>query len=690
MKKLLLLLIACSLAAVLGAQARVPGGKVTGPVLVVARYHDLLVSSYVAGAQGTVWSATDAQEWITTLDSEGRWPDIDYANRAGGAWPTAAHLRRVRVLARELADPKSKWFNDAKTADVALRALAHWTTTRYQNPNWWQNQIGVPQVMRDIIVLLGDRLNGDARAAAMAVLHQANIAPEFNGANLVWSAELVLMAAALENNEAEIARASALIAKEIAVGGEQGIQDDYSFHQHGARLQQFHYGASFFQDTVRIAWLLRGTEWAVPEEKVRILADLADLGNFWMSRGTVTVPGTLDRAVSRPGAMKGADMRTELELLAEVFPERRSELRQQARVQAQGYAPTRTGFRAFPHSDFATYHQSTFSVFLKTISTRTEVTETLSRENRRGGKLNWGDHYLLKAKSDYVDLPPVWDWELLPGVTSAADMDTIQRREFVGAVGDIYGGASVMDYAVGKGEATTLTARKFWVTYQSEFIGLIGALNRTDSGQPVRTALDQRRLRGAVTVADEDGVTTLTPGKYTRRNVRWIQHDGLLYVPLSGETISFSLGPVTGSWNDINLNHSTDPITEPIFLAVLEHGEAPKNVATGFIITPCASISAAKKQAQKPTWKILRNDATLQAVRFSKGAWLAALYAPGEFSDGKRKVHADAPCLLYFNGGELRASDPTQKGLTVNVRIGTRSYALSCPAGGKTSAPVSL
>ncbi|MCR6630435.1 MAG: polysaccharide lyase beta-sandwich domain-containing protein [Magnetospirillum sp.] len=665
-----------------------------GCAQIVERYRGLLVSGYAPTAQASAgWDATDASKWIATLGADSRWPDIDYENRAGGAWQTLVHLRRVRILSREISRPASPLSNDAAAEQIILRALDHWTQQRYQNPNWWQNQIGVPQVMRDIIVLLGDRLTGDRRAGAMAVLKQLKLMDAGIGANTVWSAELAMMAAALEDDTAALAHASALVAGEITQGGAQGIQDDFSFHQHGARLQQFHYGASFFQDTVRIAWLLRGTPWAISEEKVALLADFADRGNFWMSRGSVTVPGTLDRAVSRPGALAAAGIGAELALLADVLPERRNELGVMARVHASG-RPPHSGFRAFPRSDFAVSHQSTASFFLKTISTRTEVTETLLRENRRGRKLNWGDHYVLTERSNYVDLPPVWNWELLPGVTSAPDVDSIQGRAFVGAVSaGGYGntGAVAMDYATGQGEVTTLTARKFWAVRGGTVVGLIGALTRTGSGEPVRTALDQRRLRGAVTIADADGVNVLAPGQHTRSGVRWIHHDGLLYVPLGTQPVSFSLGPVTGSWNDVNLNYSTDPVTESIFLATLEHGNAPASAASGFVILPCDTPARAKKLMKKPGWSVWRNDADVQAVRFGDDVWLAAFYVAGKISTWRGvEVSVDAPCLLFHEHGELRASDPTHAGRTIRVRVGHKDYAIVCPAGGKTSEPVRL
>jgi chondroitin AC lyase len=650
---------------------------------VVSRYRALLLSGYVPTAL-MEWNTKDTARWIETLETDGRWPDIDYANRAGGAWQTLAHLRRVRILAREIESPNSPWYQSEHAWSIIERALTHWATQRYQNPNWWQNQIGTPQVMRDIIVLLGDRLEGEARAGALAVLHQLKLMDAGIGANTVWSAELALMAAAIERDAVVAKRASALIAGEIVMGAEQGIQDDYSFLQHGARLQQFHYGSSFFKDTVRLAWLLRGTTWAVPAEKAALLAEFALQGNKWMRVGRATVPGTLDRAASRPGALAGADMEQELRLLEELLPARSSD---------PAWRALRTGsvsgFRAFPRADFAAHHRGGVGFFLKTISTRTEITETLSRENQKGRKLNWGDHYVLTPQTDYVDLPPVWNWDLLPGVTSSVEMTAVHRKPFVGSVSNDDCGAVAMDYRVGDAEQTMLTARKFWVMKDGMMIALIAGLEASRSGEPVRTALDQRRLKGEITLVTQDGTQTVSQSEASevRRGVKWIHHDGLVYAPLGDEPLTLLAGPVTGSWHAINLNYADVPVTESMFLPVLEHGRELRNQTSGFLIATAPTAADAEMIFSRPSWQVLRNDSKVQAVAFADGTVMAVFSEAGAVTlSSGLELKVTAPCLVLLENDGLRASDPTHGGRKIGVILGDKSYSVECPRDGKNSA----
>lgn len=657
--------------------------------LVVKRQRELLVAHVSTPVNMRV---EEPIVWANSLRENGQWADIDYENRAGGAWLTLQHLHRVKIMARALA---SSGAQEPELEATTLRALSHWTNKRYQNPNWWQNDIGVPQVMRDIIVLLGDRLDGALHEGAFAVLRQYKQQPPGYGANTVWTAELALMDGALCSDAEKIINSSRIIAGEIVVGAEQGIQRDFSFHQHGARLQQFHYGQSFFADTTRLAWLLRGTPWAFSKDKTGILGDYALEGCAWMCRGIATVPGTLDRATSRPGTLgSAADLRRELSMLRDLLPERAQAFEQMRAAQDQRTAAIK-GFRTFPYSDFSTYHKNEYSFFLKTISPRTEVTETLSRENQKGKFLNWGDHYILRDGTEYAALPPVWDWDLLPGVTAHAGIKKIERRAFSGSTDDGASGVAAMDYRVsgdGADSKAALSARKFWAAHDGVIVALIGGLHAGGSkGIPVRTALDQCRLRDAVVVGYASGARVVTESFPARKGIRWLHHAGMLYVPFGEAEVSAKIGPATGSWKRINLNYSDDPVTEPVFLPVLEHGATPSNQACGFAIMACASPDDASALAGNPAWRVLQNDSICQAVRFNDDTIMAVFYERGKLNvEDAPKIETKQSCIILIKGGRLFASDPLHEGRTLNIAVDARPYTLLCPPDGGTSEAVPL
>ena len=350
------------------------------------------------------------------------------------------HLNRIRALSHAFINPQSPLYNDEKTQAVVFRALDHWIEKRYKNPNWWHNDIGVPQIMRDIVVLLGPRLQDQRRKGALEIWHQYGKAKAGDGANTMWQAELALLYGAVTRDANLVAQNSSLISDEIHVSRGEGIQPDGSYHQHGARLQQFHYGGAFLNDASRLGWQLSGTPWAIPNEKLQIIADCILQGSQWMVRGTTTVPGTLDRAVSRANALKGGDLRGAARFLREALPQSAPQLDALIARQDGNGAPL-VGFRAYPRSDFAVYQRPNFSFFLKTISDRTRTTESINNENLKGHLLNSGDYYLMRDGQEYASLPPVWNWDLLPGVTYAKGAGEVQRQSFSGAVSDGESGA---------------------------------------------------------------------------------------------------------------------------------------------------------------------------------------------------------------------------------------------------------
>jgi len=603
-------------------------------------------------------SAALVSHLCTTLAADGSWPDIDYTDQEVGNWKTSEHLHRVELLSLAFEKPGAPSCGDSAVASAVTLALDYWIAHRFKNLNWWHNEIGVPIMMRDIIVLLGDRLDGYRRVGALSILNQYGRAHAGNGANTVWEASLGLDYALLTHNDALAAEQSAIIAREIHISSGEGIQSDYSFHQHGPRLQQFHYGGSFLAFTSRLARELVGTAWAIPPDKVRLLVNMVLEGDQWMVRRQSTVPGTLDRAVSRPGSLH-IDLDGVLGDLVAAAPEFADALRAVS-SRAHGKLPALTGFRSFPRSDFAAYHRPDFSFFVKTTSTRTKTTESINHENLKGHLLGCGDSYLLRDGNEYMDMPPVWNWDLIPGITWAQGAGDIRHLQFAGSIGDDQGGATAMDYAFAGKPGAALTAGKFWACEGDTVVCLIGSLIAIGIDAPVRTALDNCLMRGPVVACNKAGAVMNVPeGVHEARPMRWIYHSGFLYIPLADLPISLQAGPQTGSWASINHGEPSTIVTRPVFLPVLEHGVAPAGQSSGYVVMSCSDASQAGQIAAHPTWRILRNDATCQAVAFADGAVMAAFYQPGKLAVDQTDIVTMAkPCLYFRRGDKAMTFDP--------------------------------
>jgi chondroitin AC lyase len=616
----------------------------------------------------------------SNLTTKNKWADIDYSDTSPAYWQVRNHIERVKVLAMAWTSPKSKYYHQPVIWQTISRALDHWLEKRYKNSNWWVNEIGVPQDMRDILVLIGAELTPTQMKQALEVLAQHKVRGV--GANLIWSADLAIHYGALVKNEAMIKESVDLISKEIKITAGDGIQPDYSYHQHGPRLQIYHYGSSFLQTNVRIAWEVRGTPWSFPQEKINILTDFILKGWQWMSRGINIVPGTIDRAASRKDQLHNADLRALIPCLCDRNPVYAAAFTSIADRQ-NGKGQPLIGFRFFPYSDFAAYHQKDFSFFVKTISARTLKSESINTENLKGKLLNNGDAYIIKNGNEYFNVMPVWNWNFLPGQTNInSSSDTIISNPFAGSVTNQTSGATAMKYTVSNNNQT-VHANKFWACHDNLVVCLVSDLKASNKNDSVFTALNQSRWQTAVEV-NKPGNVVSTTGINQLKNLRWIFHSGIGYILLKPSTVQVQLDVRTSSWSAINASASAEPVTEKVFMPLLYHN-ALSDTSGGYVLVACNSSKQVMQLANKPRWQILINNAQCQAVQFVDGVIMAAFYTSGSLQLEKKKLFTtDRPCLIQITRDYIFVSDPLHHAGNLNFKLNDKTYKVSLNSDGTT------
>lgn len=631
--------------------------------LVLKRYHDYL--------QLTDTSSSCFR--IPPVNGEGRWSDIKYSDNQPGQWQLSIHLNRVRSLALCLSKGRYSGQQAAETRKTISLALRGWFAHRYQSKNWWHNEIGVPQMMRDILVLLKEDLTQEERTNCLQILAQHKV--KGTGANLVWSADLGLHYGALTNDTALMRHCRDTILTVIKISTAEGVQPDFSFHQHGRRLQMYHYGGAFLVDDVRLAWQLQGTSLAFPKEKIAVLTGFVLKGWQWMTRGIHTVPGTIDRAASRKNALRSADIRLLIPLLYSVNPDSVAAFRRLLRTQ-NGQEAVK-GYRYFPYSDFTAFQQPQYSFFLKTASTRTLLTESINEENLKGDLLNGGDAYFIANGNEYDNFLPFWDWDRLPGMTNfnGEGKRKILPQIFVGNVSNGSSGLAVMDYAVQKG-AQILQAKKVWASWKNTTVALIAGLQPAELQNGTFTTLEQSRWQAPVTVNRTGNI--LKEGPPAEQPVNWVHHQNFVYLPLENDSMTVDLKDVEGSWYDINHSESKTVLHDKSFMVSLLHQKS----TSGYVIGYAPSAKAAAAIARRPSWAVLRNDTLCQAVRFSDGTLLAAFYKEGTIDS--KTISVDRPCLFLENRLHGFVSDPSHRGGLLTITVRQKKYTVELPADGTT------
>src|SRR5262245_19053527 len=89
---------------------------------VLIRYKRLLVQTPVPDET--------ISQWMTTINANGQWPDIDYKDTLKANWKTSYHLRHLRDLAIAFNQPSTK-YSKADLGKAINAALDHWLQQRY-------------------------------------------------------------------------------------------------------------------------------------------------------------------------------------------------------------------------------------------------------------------------------------------------------------------------------------------------------------------------------------------------------------------------------------------------------------------------------------------------------------------------------------------------------------------------------
>jgi chondroitin AC lyase len=599
----------------------------------------------------------------------GSWSDVTYTVGEAGRWSADTHLRRTRMLAMAWASADMPTYHSHELMKEIKETITYWCNHRFRSSNWWHNEIGVPQLFRDIIILTRDSLGKEVLQQAMSIFAQYKV--NGTGANLVWSADLGLHYAALTNNYPLAKKCRDTIVSAIVVTTAEGVQPDYSFHQHGKRLQMYHYGGAFLLDNMRLAWELAGGSLAYPARNVWVLTDFALIGWQWMARGVNTVPGTIDRAVSREGDLRKPDIRQVLYMFDEINPDSTRAFHRLRSI--QDGRQFLEGYRYYPFSDFTTLHRQQFSFFLKTTSTRTLLSESINGENLKGRLLNIGDSYFIMDGSEYYNLMPVWDWSRLPGITSFDTQGKIKivQQAFCGNVSDGHNGAASMKIRL-EDSSRSLSLRKFWVSHENVTISLINGTGNTSAF----TVMDQSRLQGDVLVNDKR-VKQVHNHKPDR--IKSIYHHHLLYEPLYSERVSITMEQRSGSWQMINQSESARSIKVDVFMPVILH--QPGNFSSGYAVTFMQEMA---NVSPKKNWTIIRNDSSCQAVNFNDGSMFAVFYSKGVLKINRKSIEANRPCLMQEQSGTYWVSDPLHKGGEIKISINGRIITKQVPSDGSS------
>jgi chondroitin AC lyase len=656
---------------------------------VTTRWRDTLVPGIDAAPAAAVAPAHEllvarAETLAAAQMADGHWTDIDYDDPAlDTSWPCALHVDRLAALATAwrvpgLAQPRRQGLQEA-----VVRGLAAWLARDPQHWNWWYNQIGIPMPMGTALLMATPSLPPELLTGGLQVLARAHWEGA-TGANLTWLASIQIVRGCLEGRADRVRAAVDAIAAEVRLAAPrgEGIQADWSFHQHGEILMSGSYGLPFAVDTARLVAITQGTTFAFTDAQIDILSAYMLDGQQWMIRGRTFDYGAVGREICRQGK-DAAPLLAGLEAMIRAGVPRREEFVSFAARLRQAAAEPLVGHRHFWKSDFSVHHRPAWYASVRMHSNRVDNTDSCcTHENRRSHLIADGVNLLLKTGDEYRDLFPVWDWKRLPGVT--ADLDeapyiwqTVRQRgvrDFVGGVSDGTYGAAWMDLA-----RWNLFAGKGWFFFDHEYAC---AGRRIQGGvfapatAPVITTINQCHRRGAITVAGAAGRRQLADGEYRLDAVGWVHHDRVGYVfPAPGAAV-VRIGTQQGRWTDIG-QEPPGEVSAEVFSLWLEHGSAHQAQAYRYLVVPDIGVDGLAAYAAAPPVEVIEQKAAIAAYHRSTAVLSAVFTGPGRLVVASGPdIEVDQRCVLVYrpagDGTLLAVANPLNLPTSVVITVGGR------------------
>lgn len=629
---------------------------------------------------------------VETLQPDGRWPGIDYVDTTRTAFQHERHLSNMLALSIAYKKKGSPYKGNKQVRKAVHQALAFWLENDFICENWWWNQIGTPNTMVSMLLILDRDLSQEESDRMLKIAERGNM--NASGArpsgDRIKIAGLQAKAALFKRDAQEVAMLMKIIEGEIKFSTGRGMQHDFSFHHRTDWVNNtLSYGSGYAGAFIEWASNVADTEFRFSEQTVRLLIDYYIDGICkQMVYGRISDPGILNRDIARPGEEK---------VWSPSAPEKLRTLTNYRQAELDNIICLRKGdsscepvsfAKFFWRTDHFVFQRPNFYTSVRMYSTRNANMEMpYNGEGLMNHFRGDGTNYLSIRGDEYKRLTPVYDWMKIPGATivqldkmpGESEIQKWGLTDYVGAVTDGMYGAVGFDF---KSPHTSLAAKKAWFFFDKAYVCL-GTNISSRMENPVLTTVNQCLLNGEVTVSDADGIHLQEQGTRTKKEVRWVVHDKVGYYFLQKENVVLSNQRMEGSWKIANRQTTVpaDIVRQDVFTLSIDHGQSPDNGGYAYMVIPSVDSRSVENRVEEEGAVVLANSSELQAVRHDGlNMAYAVFYKGGTLRiNDKIAVEIESPGMLmmkYNDSGEIQmlaVSDPThfmkKLHLSVNQKI---------------------
>ncbi|HNX55827.1 MAG TPA: polysaccharide lyase family 8 super-sandwich domain-containing protein [Prolixibacteraceae bacterium] len=626
---------------------------------------------------------THIQQLISTIKPDGTWANINYTDVSKTGFQHGEHLNNLVSMCRAYKKADSKLKGNKKLKAAINSALDYWLDNGFICENWWWNQIGTPNAMISVLMVMDTDLSKEQIEKLLPIVGRANL----NASGARPSGDRIKIAGILaktllfQRNEAQFAEIVKVIEGEIKFSMARGMQYDYSFHHREDWVNNtLSYGLGYADAFAEWAAIVSETSYQFHEKPLHQLVDYYLDGICkMMIFGKYPDTGAMNRDITRSGAQEAFGTKTP-ERLLQASDYRKSELEEIIRIRKGEGKATLSHATFYWNSDHFSFQRPDFYTSVRMYSTRNHNMEyPYNGEGLTNHHRGDGTNYISVTGLEYQDISPVYDWQKIPGTTilqkpELPAEEEIQKQgltDFVGAVTDGKYGAAVFDF---KSPHDPVEARKAWFFFDKEYVCLGAGIN-SRTKLSVVTTLNQCYLNGDVLVGTSTGKSVLKAGEHTIDNAQWIYHNGIGYIFPEAQKVGLSNHAQTGSWFKINrqIDSPKEEVSRDIFKLWINHGSSVQNGSYEYIVVPATSLNDMETNSKRPI-EILANTPEIQAVKHSElNISQVVFYQSGEIQlSPEIKVGCDSPGIVMIKTDgkavkTISVADPAHKLSRIHV-----------------------
>jgi len=639
---------------------------------VIYRIDSLIIGNVV----GQNKSDLQVASWLKQQQADGSWSDIDYKGRTLTMWTPSNHIKQLRTIAIAYTNPNSKYFQKKSCYQAVEKGLNYWYKEDPRSDNWFMQQISAPQCVGEILCLMYFGKEGLPSTLTQKLLQRMvaigarpdQPGPKGTGANKMDIATHWLYRGALTHNDSVFKFGVQQMMAPISLTTNEGIQPDYSYHQHGSQLYIGGYGSVSLRQIPKLLLYLKGTAYYPPQQQIDIFTKFVCHSITRAIRGKYYMYNVCGRSMSRKGVLNFSSGTSNLRLLSIVDSENASYYQdcidRISLTKPAGYHVTKL-LTHYWRSDYTLFTSPLWNFDVRMVSTRTERNENGNGENLQGYFLSDGATCIARTGNEYEGIMPYWDWSMIPGTTAPhLTKENIpvpipwgdpSYNQFAGGVSSSLYGVSAYAYNDTLPQVKTKAQKSYFFLDHEVFC--MGSDISSQSDKPLYTTINQCKSHGVCAV--------------DKKNHSVIQDQIAYYFPAT-EKWNSNIASQEGDWHDIVNIYPSEMVSGEVFKLWINHGISPKDATYQYAIIPgIDNASALQKYLVNHQVKVVQCDKKAHAIIpfMDDVKLLAVAFSATTIATANMTVSVNHPCFLMITENEIIASVPNDIYSTIKLKI---------------------